>query len=149
MIVNKKCLNCNHVASQDISVQACPACQAIYSKVEAALTQPEPSFAPSRPVPQVRQKPAGEFIDTLRADSNYPNFRVLVKLATWFFYLVAITLALSAILSSDVAGPMRIGAILGAVVMVVFVTAAKEASLMLADLSDAAVYSAVNGNRHG
>lgn len=149
LIISKKCLNCNHVATQDINTQACPACQAVYSKVEASLTRPEASFAPSRPAPQIRQKPAGEFIDTLRAESIYPTFRGLVKIGTWIFYLAAFVTVLMAIFSSGQMGSARFGAVVGALVMVVLVTAAKEASLMLADLSDAAVYSAQRSDQHG
>ena len=152
MIISKKCLNCGHIASQDASVESCPACSAIYSKVEAALTQPgdlpNPYAASLKKLAQQAPQ-TGKFIEVLRAESNYPNFRGLVKLATWFFYLVAIAIALSAIFSSDVTGSMRMGALLGAVVLAVFVTAAKEATLMLADLSDAAVYSAQRSGQHG
>lgn len=148
MIISKKCLNCGHVAQQDINMAACPACSAIYNKVEAALTQSSP-----RPhAGKVRLLPCAEnFIATLRAEGNYPNFRLLIKLATWFFYLLSMAVLLGAVFSGGEVGSARMAAIAGALIMVVVATAAKEASLMLADLSDATVRMAERQERdtHG
>lgn len=130
-------------------MQACPVCSAIYSKVEAALTRPEPSFPPSRSVQQSRQKPAGEFIETLRAETHYPTFRGVVRVGTWLFYAAAVIAILITIFAGASDGNGRFYTIIALVLAIIFVTAAKEASLMLADLSDAAVHSAQRSGQHG
>ncbi|QIL79885.1 DUF4282 domain-containing protein [Diaphorobacter sp. HDW4A] len=85
-----------------------------------------------------------EFAETLRADSLYPTFRSLVKLIYWFLIALAVLCALGALMVLfRGAGVGRIGGFIGGVFMTLFfilvARLTSETSLMLADLSDAAV----------
>jgi hypothetical protein len=145
---NKKCLKCGHMASfAGLPPEACPACGAVYSKVEAAAASggsavlPRPARLQPGTRPRTGQAitPDPDFVAAMRADSLYPNFRSLVRLVTWFCYVVGAGFILVTIFQGTAEGLARIGVILGTVVLMGIATAAKEASLMLADLSDAAV----------
>lgn len=160
----RTCAKCQHVNNQSTmgEHEACPKCGGIYSRVEAYL-RAERAGPPSRAaIPQLpiktraTSRPTGltgplvdpDFIDAMRAESLYPTFRGLVKLGTWFFYLVAVIAVVGAFVN-DNSGSLKVGVLLGALVLVIFVTAAKEASLMLADMSDAAVIRAAQANNTG
>ena len=143
---SKKCNKCGHVAEFDGTPQIiCPACMAFYSN-EAATSSgssvpPRPAIVFANTGSRIRSSatPNPDFVAAMRAGSLYPNFRSLARLVTWFFYLVGVLLILGAIFSGSTEGMVRIGVILGSVIMMGIATAAKEASLMLADLSDATV----------
>lgn len=140
---SKKCLKCGHTAAfVDAAPLACPNCGAVYSKVEASINsggQQTPRPRPSNIAPS-RAEPA--FIETLRNESLYPTFRGLVRVATWLYYIGALIVIAVAIFGGFSDGSGRIITIVATVISVVVITAAKEAALMLADLSDAAVHMA-------
>jgi hypothetical protein len=151
----RRCPKCQHVNQQstmDIH-EACPSCGAIYSRVEAYLrAEKERAGPPSRSViastlpksQNVRSTARlvdPDFVSNMRSESLYPTFRALVKLGTWFFYLIAV-IAVVIAFANDSSGSLKIGALLGSLAFVIFITAAKEASLMLADMSDATVIRA-------
>lgn len=132
--------------------EACPSCGAIYSRVEAYLkaAQARPAssrragmaaqdsrFPPSRTSARLVDP---DFVATMRDESLYPTFRGLVKIGQWLFYLLAVALVIGGFNAGDTRA--TIAALFGAALLVVIATAAKEAALMMADVSDAAVIRA-------
>ena len=157
--MNRTCLKCgqNNAAATGDELEACPACGAIYSRVEAAFSarsagvdRPQVSRAPtssgfgSRNGRRADDEDIHAFAETLRADSLYPTFRSLVKLIYWFLIVLAALSAIGSLMALFTGnGVGRIGGFIGGVfVSLFFVLIARltsETSLMLADLSDAAV----------
>ena len=152
--MNRTCLKCGHAnaAATGSELEACPACGAIYSRVEAAAAQR--GAQPTRPVrapqttPSFAAAPAGlrgtdrdgAFLDQLRAESNYPTFRSVIGVFTLVGYVLAALTAAGAVFSM---AKVNIGAgLLGlavAVFIVIMTRMGKEMSLMVADASDALV----------
>lgn len=156
----RTCQKCNHAnpSATGDALEACPECGAIYSRVAAALA----AKAQGAPAPTAPAQPAsagaftgrgsstgsaGSFAERLRAESLYPTFRGLVRL----IFFVWMALAALAFLTAAVAlwsgsGIARVGGFIGGVFFAVFFAVVakvtKEAALMLADLSDAAVHIA-------
>ncbi len=154
--MNRQCLKCNHLkldATGD-ELEACPACGAIYSRVEAAWADK----STRAPVQVQAPKQAGRldaldiaaFADVLRADSLYPTFRALVKLGYWAWILVAAVVFIGAWVvlfrGPGEPGAGRIGAfVIGlgmSALIYIMGRLIREMSLMLADLSDASVRTA-------
>lgn len=142
----KHCFKCHHVATfEGAQPMACPECGAIYSKVEQAAQEGLTMHQPSRKTSPVRRPQTivqGDvlFINQLRGESNYPNFRIVVKFWYWFGLVIGVLLAIGGaftLFRGDVT-PGLIG-IAVAIAIVFFSKVAKEISLMVADLSDAAV----------
>ena len=161
----RRCLKCHHVnpAATMAADEACPQCGAIYSRVEAfvkskagaATAAPSPfsNAAPAMrhstfgtPVAPGAAQNIAEFVQTLRAGSLYPTFRGLVRLVTWGWYLLALT-SLIVPFVKPLDGSAKIMGVILSVFIVVMATAAREAALMLADLSDAAVITAAQASR--
>lgn len=167
----QKCGQVNPTADQT-DTAACPNCGAIYARVEAAIAAgnfrpiakrvapvesdslpPRPAIAVTTPTTitpalfnsiQPTQASDKPFIETLREGSQYPTFRGLVRLSTVVGYViwglggsVAFTVGLA---SKNIAPAF--GAAFMAILMIVITRVTKEAFLMLADLSDAAVVAA-------
>lgn len=82
-----------------------------------------------------------DFVIKMRDESLYPTFRSLVRITTWLIYLLAVITVFVAIFRVE-GGTARLGMMMGAITMAVIATAAKEAALMLADMSDATVIQA-------
>ena len=145
MTHNKKCLKCGHSAEYIAEPPtACPACGAVYAKVEQAMRE----GPPPRPLPAPTSSPYlkrdhHSFATQLRHESIYPTFRAVVKIAYWLGVIASVLIAIGGITASFSAG---VGALLGglalAALIFVFSKVAKEMSLMLADLSDATVRTA-------
>lgn len=157
--MQRKCLKCGHhnTAASGDELEACPACGAIYSRVDAAISGR--ASEPVRPTVSSPVKPSGferrarrqseeldvhEFAEVLRSESLYPTFRSLVKLIYWFLIALAIFSGLGTLmLIFTGSGVGRIGGVIGGIFATLFfILVAKltsETSLMLADLSDAAV----------
>lgn len=157
----KQCLKCNHTTTfEGEPPLACPECGAVYSKVEEALRNGAPmrprnptadsGFANSvLPTPKVwsaiSQNRNEESVDvhtfarSMRSESLYPAWRKIVGFFTIFGYLIAVVLLVGAFVSGrGSVWTMAIG--LGAAAMIALAAkVGKELSLMLADLSDAAV----------
>jgi hypothetical protein len=151
MLMSKRCLKCQHVAEIEYSdTAACPACGAVYSKVEqsaravgpapAAASEVDIGAAPPK-VPSGRAPQSDGFIEVLRAESIYPTFRGFVQV----FYVLGLVLAAMLFVGGIIGGFMSGGAtpgMVGAGTAVLFVLLArlfKETWLMLADLSDAMI----------
>ena len=139
----KICAKCSH-ANPDATgaeTDACPACGAIYAKVQAAVSRAAPSTAAPRPVaPRRSTRGDGPFIDRLRAQSQYPTFRQVVGLFTGIGYVLAALVGVGSVMVAFRGGAApAVGGIVFACLIVIFSRFAKEASLMLADLSDAMV----------
>ncbi|SEB25043.1 hypothetical protein [Variovorax sp. YR216] len=85
------------------------------------------------------------FIHELRANSNYPTFRLVVDLVYWFSILLAVVSFAGAVLALFWKGgnvASAIGAVLMGLLILLSGRVGKEAAMMLADLSDAAIHSA-------
>ena len=141
----KICAKCNHPNpdATGSDVDACPACGAIYAKVQQTFGA-NPAMAAAAPRAARRSVRVGRdvpFIERLRADSHYPAFRTVVGVFAILGYVVAALGFVGGIIAGMGGGGP--GAILGgfvfACVIGVLAKVAKEASLMLADLSDAMV----------
>ena len=163
--MQRKCLKCGHInsAATGDALEACPQCGAIYSRVEAALAARAaagPNSVPARPMPP-SQPPAqptarrpqsrtekeldvADFAEKMRSASLYPTFRSLVKLISLFWMALAVGAAIVAVVVLFKGnGIGRITGVLGGVFSCLFcilvARLTSEMSLMLADLSDAAV----------
>ncbi|MBO1249391.1 hypothetical protein J1777_06005 [Comamonas denitrificans] len=141
--MQKTCQKCGHInpTSTGDVMEACPNCSAIYSRVAQAMAQQA-----AKAVRPTAASPRGikEFAEQMRAASLYPTFRGLVHV----IYLVMLVMAGLALVMGLLAltkgeGMTRIagfaGGVFFAIAIFVFARVAKEGSLMLADLSDAAV----------
>lgn len=158
----KSCLKCGHKAAFDGTPPLdCPNCGAIYSKVEEALrsgatirpkppaNEPEinffkPSAIPSMPSASRHDSSAEldihAFAQTMRNESLYPAWRKIVG----FFAILGYAIAAIAFISGLVAAfkVSMLSGLIGfgtAALIAILAKVSKEASLMLADLSDAAV----------
>lgn len=128
------------VKADDPPPSACPGCGAIYARVEAAARD----SGWTTPSSASRSTSAGPFITELRAGTHYPAFRSVTRIGALLFYLVVLIAAGSAIVVGFRRGDFvtaALGVLLG-VFLYVLGRASMEASTMLADLSDAAVYTA-------
>ncbi|MCK9987418.1 MAG: hypothetical protein AzoDbin1_03890 [Azoarcus sp.] len=160
------CPKCNYTRqpSDTAPDYECPKCGVIYQKyLEAQRAQraeaparPATSAQPTQPA-QARKAIAAPvqtapdldddieaFTDRLRADSRYPTFRELVKIITYFWMALAALIALGGVVSLiKVGGFAGFGILLTslffAALFVVVGRISREVSLMLVDLSDAAV----------
>lgn len=171
----RSCKKCGHLHLQatHVELEACPDCGAIYSRVEAAIkegkaaaftpqapkpkpipvAQPEPppqAAAPATPptLPPTRQVAAQPYIEILRAQTNYPNFRAFVNFCTGFGYFIAVVLGIGGIFglaTGNIAGATF--GICAAIFIVVISKFGKESFSMLADLSDSAAVIAENSAR--
>jgi len=132
------CAKCSHPNpdATGAATDACPACGAIYSKVQAAVS----NATPSATAPRRSARGDAPFIDRLRAHSQYPTFRQVVGLFSVIGYVLAAIVGIGAVVSGF-SGSLAaaVGGIVFACLIVIFARFAKEASLMLADLSDAMV----------
>jgi len=155
----KQCLKCNHSAAYEGQPPAaCPACGAIYSKVEEALQngtaarpRPQPSapeinyFKAAPTAPGSTGPDVHAFAEQMRAESLYPAWRGIVGIFAILGYVVAVLAAIGAIVAalkvSWLSGLVGLGV---AAFIAIITKVSKEASLMLADLSDAAVHLAAN-----
>ena len=156
----RTCLKCGHVhpnATGD-TLEACPSCGAIYSRVEAAMAQR--GVAPARPAAASVQAPVqasaqrqpvraattGDYVEQLRSQSIYPTFRSVVGIFAIVGYVLAALAAAGAVFSLV---KVNIGAgLLGlafALFIVIITRMGKEMSLMVADASDALVRMAARG----
>lgn len=146
---SKRCLKCDHVATfEGAQPLACPQCGAVYSKVEEALRNGPPvrrRHEESAPASRISDAALDvhAFADRMRGESLYPFWRKLVGLVTILGYVLAVIVLIAAFISmsnaSVTAGMVGIGI---AVFIAVITRVCKEASLMLADLSDATIHLA-------
>lgn len=149
----KTCQKCGHPnpsASGD-PMEACPECGAIYAKAQPPLRRQEsaassaawPPSAPAAPLQSNEQ--TASFIERLRSQSNYPAFRSVVSVMFWLGQALAALVLIGGLISAfglrAYGGSLGtfIGALVFAVLISVFAKVGKEASLMLADMSDATV----------
>jgi hypothetical protein len=168
-MAEKRCMKCGHINAQAAGLEsdACPACGAIYARVAAALAagrlrpMPQPLAAPApafrdsapsippasaMPMPPLVQSAAmtAPFIATLRAGSHYPTLREVVKILTFIGYVVWGLGGTIGALLALAKGQIAVGAGMATfcIFMVVMTKVFKEATLMVADLCDAAVVTA-------
>ena len=145
----KRCLKCDHVANfEGQPPLACPQCGAVYSKVEEALRNGPPARRrqeETSPTSRISDSALDvhAFAERMRDESLYPFWRKLVGLVTILGYILAGILLIAAIIAmskaSVTAGLVGIGI---AAFVAIMTRVGKEASLMLADLSDATVHLA-------
>lgn len=157
----RNCLKCGHTntnATGD-SMESCPSCGAIYSKVEAIWAQrpaaaeksvvSSPAAARSKRHAHADDMAVAAFVDGMRAESLYPTFRVLVQLGYWVwmgFAALALIGAVSVLFTAT--GGFRIGGFAVGAAMALFFWVVgrllRELALMFADLSDASVRTAAS-----
>lgn len=88
-----------------------------------------------------------DFAEQMRNESLYPAWRKIVGISTIFCYVIAAVILLVAIISSK---GSFLGVLVGAgsaALIVIIAKVGKELSLMVADLSDAAVRMAAGKER--
>lgn len=169
---SKKCLKCGHDAAFDVRPpQACPSCGAIYAKVEEALRQglevrKQPSqeaanafqnTIPEQPCAAPRARPQGgdevdvhAFAQRMREESLYPAWRKIVGFFTALGYIVAAIVLMVAVITAAKGSTWAVVIGIGmAAAIALMAKVGKELSLMLADLSDAAVRMAAGRERTG
>lgn len=157
----KQCLKCGHTAHfEGAPPLACPQCGAIYSKVEEALRTGANLRPKAASVPQARSatpqaaapwaaaRPSGDedddidvhaFARRMRGESLYPTWRKIVGLVTIVWYIVAVVALITGVASTKGSFLGVLAGIGAAAVIALLARVGKELSLMLADLSDAAV----------
>lgn len=122
---------------------ACPGCGAIYAKVEAAARD-SGWLAASTASRSSAAAPASPFITELRAGTHYPAFRSTSRIIALLTYAIAVVVAGAAVVEgfrhADIVAA-AVGVLIGLVTYLVGRTG-MEAAEMLADLSDAAIYTA-------
>ena len=140
--MKKTCIQCGHInpVASGADTDACPRCQAIYFKLQ--------QMAEGAPRPRERAFPTAAparnqtpFIERLRDERLYPTFRKVVTIFHVLGQVLAVLVLLGGLIAAYNTGSAGalIGATVGAIFMSVFFRVAKEASLMLADMSDATV----------
>lgn len=148
--MNRQCLKCNHVnpSATGDALEACPACGAIYSRVEQAMASGAPVHKVAAPAASpAQQADVHEFVETMRADTLYPTFRGLANANAWLWNILAGLCGLGGLISlfTSSGSGRFIGLLGGAAFALFFYVMGKffrEMSHMLADLSDASVRTA-------
>ena len=103
MTQSKHCLKCGaSTAFSDEPPLACPTCGAVYSKVEQAWregqpTRPQPTSRPASTTRQHRDADHHAFAARLREESIYPTFRAVVKIAYWLGVALAVLIVVGGI----------------------------------------------------
>lgn len=166
--MQKTCVKCGHVnpRASVADSEACPSCGVIYAKALATGVRPvrraapQSGFgAPSGYVASRNQAGADEmdnldvarradFVIRMRAQSLYPTVRTLVKVGHWVAMVLAAFVMIAGLVGARGAGAFAILVAAGAAAVIVIVSfAVRELSLMLADLSDAAVRMAAKADQ--
>lgn len=137
----RMCMKCGHVHKGTPDPEACPGCGAIYAKVQAAQ-ESRPATArgeTSRPRP-AQDDGRRAFLDDLRGRSAYPMYRTVVRAYSALILATGVLVLLAQWWQAKGAAAAFLA--FGMVLWVGVVLAAREALLMVADLSDAALASA-------
>lgn len=83
-----------------------------------------------------------QFLNHLRASSNYPTFRAFVSVMTLLVYALA---ALIIVLALSVGKMESLGlAVIGAICITLIGKIVAEVSLMVADIADSTIYTSAN-----
>ena len=139
------CIKCGHVnpAATGLATDTCPKCGVIYAKAQPPIAPIRPRVVAS-PVASSVASSNGDrslnvFVEDLRERSIYPTFRSVINSAYVVGLVFAGLLALGGLIGGYNTG--SVGTAFGLVFAALFVIAIarfmREASLMLADLSDA------------
>lgn len=89
-----------------------------------------------------------EFAEQLRSESLYPAFRTVIKLIYIFGMVLTALVLVAGLFMATKSGPgAAVGGVIAAGLLFVIFKVSKEVSLMVADLSDAAVRLAANAER--
>lgn len=143
-----QCKKCGHEAQYDHRApEACPACGAVYSKVEATAARPAAVVTPK--ALDVRSASDPDYVARMRRESIYPTFRGFVSLGHFIVCILAVVVALSGVIGTFTSGSgaAALLAIPLAVLLFLISRFFREAWFMLADLSDAAVRIAAKADR--
>jgi hypothetical protein len=166
MSTARTCHKCSHIhpLAQNSDTEACPQCGAIYARVEAALlagklrsasTSPPSSVDADSVMPSAWPTSNGRprsptrgrktpFIETLRDQSHYPTVRSMLQIFTLVGYVLWGLGGGAAVIGAIMARQtmLAFGIAFLTLLMIVIIRVSKELVLMLADLSDAAVFTA-------
>lgn len=145
--MNRTCLKCDHTASMPgLPTDECPACGAIYNKVEEFLNQREAGVVPAPPQPKAARKAAisnrAAYVEKLRSQSLYPTARWWTNLMHTIVTVLCALGLIGALYALAKIGLPALFAVAGLVVFWLFSRIAKELSMMIIDLCDASVQSA-------
>lgn len=159
----KQCLKCGHGAAYELDPPtACPGCGAIYAKVEQALrggapvrpraaAQPEIEYFSASRAPAAAGGAPGVDVHTfarhMRGESLYPVWRRIVGICTIVAYVIAAIGAVASLISMQGSINYMLAGLAMSALIAIFAKAGKELSLMVADLSDAAVRMAAANER--
>ena len=166
--MQRTCVKCGHnnLMASGSAEEACPTCGAIYSKASAAppraaVRSARPSgfggqpsgFAQHSRADRGDRDPgdAGDqlaFAIEMRRNSLYPTVRLAVRIGFVAAVVIAVLIVIGGVIATFERGPHVLLSALGiAAVVLVVAMAWRELSLMLVDLSDAAVRMAAQGAR--
>lgn len=139
------CLKCGLVNPGEVAnTAACPRCGVIYAKAQSAPFR----RSESGPVTPDPTHGLGGYVRQLREQSLYPTFRAVVGVCYWVSVAVAAIVMIGGAVAFFRSGPVvGLSTIGGAAFFWLIMRSFREAGLMLADLSDAAVRIAQQGTR--
>ena len=128
--------------------------EAVPTSQDVESTSPPPALLhrpplPSRPFSLLPASDRRGFVKLLRSESLYATYRTIVNTAFWLGLVIATLAVVGGVIASKDSGtatPLLIG-IAAALGWMVLVVLAREAALMIADLSDAAVRIALAQER--
>lgn len=161
--MSQTCPKCQ--APRPPAATECPACGLVYAKFDpekyqallakqqrlraASPPAPDPAFdhaadfSPSVRMIRTPRNDMKAFAASLRSQTLYPTFRAWVSVVFWLGVLFSVVLMVFAALALGENNRLEcVACIAAAAVVLVSSMIGREMSLMLADLSDAAVYSA-------
>lgn len=152
----RHCKKCGHVHTNPTwdMLEPCPKCGAIYSRVEAIERTQAMRAVESEKMRANKRLPKHididneDYLNHLRGNSLYPNFRGMVNVQVWLgYFFAAITLlgGLFGMKVSTASGPI---AFFIAILIVALTKVYKEVVLMLVDVADATVDIAKNTNKN-
>ena len=152
--MKETCVKCGHVnhAATGLDSDSCPKCGVVYIKALSNYKRPAPreagrsSFLDAQPVDQL----VDDFAKDMRKKSLYPYFRTVIGMAYWLgmlLVLIAVVTGVRYFFSASGESLKSIISFGGAAFLWLFVSALREASVMLADLSDATLRIAQRGQR--
>lgn len=157
--MQRTCVKCGHTNPRAIggSDEACPQCGAIYSKASPSAARPAPrasGFGGARPsaLDTASHQPDDHraFVRDMRARSLYPTVRAFVNIGFYVGVFIALVVVLGGAVGAFRSGGSMFTLLIAAgiaAVIALIALAWREISLMLADLSDAAVRMAAAAER--
>ncbi|TXI98501.1 MAG: hypothetical protein E6Q31_08795 [Aquabacterium sp.] len=140
--MDRDCLKCGHKNTNATGddLEACPACGAIYSRVQASWSGKKTDVRKKGPQ---RVESRAAFLDVLRQGTAYPVYRSWTRLGFIVMMVFAAIVTLMGVIGFFTRGFLPgLFMVLGGVFIAVLAKLFSEFSLMFADMSDAAICTA-------